>query len=242
MTVLIDGPTDGNGSDKYYGAASLTSDGAGGLINSDGWYFGSAWHTNNTRVEAGVSDVDSKYGTVVEKRFFINDDSNWHGYAQYDWESDLGGFDEIYVRTVIKHSSNWETNSGNEKIWYVGGSGGDGADVYWQTRTNLDFYLVNELPGGSGFTDVDMNVALVRDQYQTLEVHFIAESASGASDGSCYAWLDDVLVINRTGDVNWSSATNLWTTINFILFWGGGLDTKTVDDWVRLAEFHLSVK
>ena len=102
MTVIVSG----DGSDKYFGNQGNSS-----------WSFGAKWN-DNTFVEGNIADADSRYGTVIEKRFFVGATSGWNGIASLgDWGDN---YDEVYYRWIVKYSSNYDTHNSGEKHFYFG--------------------------------------------------------------------------------------------------------------------------
>lgn len=197
---------------------------------------GPGWQDNG-RVLANVSDAGSRYGTVIEKRFFVGDPSDWNGLIQYSFST----VRHVYARWIVKYSSNYQINSGNEKMFYLGGPGGDGADVYVRINSgSAALFLTNEL-NGAGFNDINLGDVMERDVYDAYELHYVAESSAAAGDGEYHIWKNGVLLVSATGQ-NWGSGTPGWNLLSMYDFWGGGGDTKSVNDNVRISEFYLSGK
>ncbi|MEX2048882.1 MAG: Ig-like domain-containing protein [Gemmatimonadota bacterium] len=219
-----------NGSDKYFG----------GSPTSPGWFYGGRWN-DNTYVQDGIPDAGSRYGTVIEKRLNVGDVAGWNGLAEYNWSSTAGVRRHLYFRAIFKFSSNYQICSTNEKPHgYLGGPGGDGADVYAYMRPSGAWSLANEFPG-AGFNDINLNFTMTRGQWITLEMYFVAESSSGASDGERHIWMSGSLKDSATG-VNWGSGTPGWSQMDIFNYWGGGGCTKTVNDVISISEIYLSGK
>ncbi|MEX2048883.1 MAG: hypothetical protein WEB90_04835 [Gemmatimonadota bacterium] len=217
-----------NGSDKYFG----------GSPTSPGWFYGGRWN-DNTYVQDGIPDAGSRYGTVIEKRLNVGDVAGWNGLAEYNWSSTAGVRRHLYFRAIFKFSSNYQICSTNEKPHgYLGGPGGDGADVYAYMRPSGAWSLANEFPG-AGFNDINLNFTMTRGQWITLEMYFVAESSSGASDGERHIWMSGSLKDSATG-VNWGSGTPGWSQMDIFNYWGGGGCTKTVNDVISISEIYLS--
>jgi len=219
-----------NGSDKYFG----------GSPTSPGWFYGGRWN-DNTFVQAGIPDASSRYGSVIEKRMVVGDVAGWNGLAEYNWASSVGVKRHLYVRTIFKYSSNYQFCAANEKMFYVGGPGGDGADVYIGViGSSGATYLANEFNGG-GFNNIFFNYTITKGQYMTVEEYFVAESAPGSSDGEYYVWINGVLRASATGQ-NWSSGTPGFSQIDVMVYWGGASCTKTVNDVISISEIYVSGK
>jgi hypothetical protein len=95
--------------------------------------------------------------------------------------------------------------------------------------------------------------------YHTLEVHAIAQSAPGVADGSLRVRFDGKLVTGWARQGGGGGVKNELTNMNFFdvgttnadkmkfgafqccLYWGG-TGVKARDDWVRQAEFKVSVR
>ncbi|MEQ1855821.1 MAG: hypothetical protein ABL963_05070 [Longimicrobiales bacterium] len=219
-----------NGSDKYFGSNPT----------APGWFYGGRWN-DNTYVQAGIPDASSRYGTVIEKRMVVGDVAGWNGLAEYNWSSTAGVKRHLYVRAIFKYSSNYQFCAANEKMFYVGGPGGDGADSYIGViGGNGSTYLANEFNGG-GFNNIFFNYTITKGRYMTVEKYFVAESAPGSSDGEYYIWIDGVQVASATGQ-NWSSGAPGFSQIDLLVYWGGSSCTKTVNDVISISEVYVSGK
>ncbi|MEQ1855820.1 MAG: Ig-like domain-containing protein [Longimicrobiales bacterium] len=219
-----------NGSDKYFG----------GTPTSPGWFYGGRWN-DNTYVQSGIPDAGSRFGTVVQKRMFVGDVAGWNGLAEYNWSSTVGVKRHLYVRAIFKYSSNYQFCGNNEKMFYVGGPGGDGADVYIGViGSNGSTYLANEFNGG-GFNNIFFNYTIPKGQYITVEEYYVAESAPGSSDGEYHIWIDGVQRASATGQ-NWSSGAPGFSQIDLMVYWGGASCTKSVNDVISISEIYVSGK
>lgn len=226
MTVI----TSTDGSDKYFGTGG----------SGPGWFFGGRWN-DNTYVEDGISDSSSRYGSVIQKRLFAGDPAGWNGLAEFNWSSTAGVKRHMYYRASFKFSNNYQICSTNEKPHgYVGGPGGDGADIYVYMFPNGAWSMANEFPG-AGFNDINLNFTMTRGQWITLEMYFVAESSAGASDGERRIWINGTQVSSATG-VNWGSGAPGWSQIDIFNYWGGGGCTKTVNDVISISEIYVSGK
>lgn len=86
-----------------------------------GWTFGGEWADDN-RVEV-VSDPNSKFGDVIEKRFFLGEEfGGWKGATLRN----IGLWSQLYIRLVFMFSSEWVWHPGQGKYVYLHNSGGGG--------------------------------------------------------------------------------------------------------------------
>lgn len=228
MTTLIDG----DGSDKYFGTSGSAA----------GWFFGGRW-VDDAYVAGGVPDAGSPHGTVILKRLFVGDVAGWNGLAEYNWAGPQGVMQDLYFRAIFKFSSNYQICSSNEKVHgYVGGPGGDGADVYVYMTPSGTWHLANEFAGGwNPINDPSLGFTMVRDAWITLEMHLVAETSPSASDGELHVWIDGASRLASTG-VDWTSGTPGFSQADFFNYWGGGACTKTVDDQIALGELYVGGK
>lgn len=224
MTLI----TSTNGSDKYFGTGG----------SGTGWFFGGRWN-DNTYIQGNVTASGSRYGTAVVKRQFIGDPAGWNGLAEYTWSGPLGTFRHLYIRWIVKYSSNYEVNSGNDKHFYVYQSSSGGAYVQIRASTN-DHFLVNEMPS-AGFNDINLGADQTYNSWDTYELYYIAESSASASDGSYTLWRNNVQLVTASGQ-NWSSETPGFGRISFYEYYGGNGPAKTVNDSIMISELYISGK
>lgn len=224
-----------DGSDKYFGNGG----------SGTGWFYGARW-LDNTYVQGDVPDATSPHGTVIEKRSFVGDVSGWNGLAQYNWASTVGVKRHVYFRSLFKFSSNYQICVSDEKPFgYLGGPGGDGADIFIGMKSSGAWDISNQL-NGAGWSYMTLPFTMTKTQWIKLEMYLIAESAAGASDGEMYIWVDDTLVKASTG-LDWSSGTPGWSQADLFNYWGGGCDgvlwpAKAVNDKISIGEIYISGK
>lgn len=222
------------------------ADGSNKYFDS-GAFVGSAWDDDN-RVSV-VDAPDAKYGgKAIQKRFFVGDGSGWHGiYSKDNWQ---GSYRELYVRTVVKLSGNWDDHSGGQKLFYFGSEAGQPNDYYvWFRLSNNDLRFVTQVASGvRGSDGADTfwpgGHNLVANQFMTIELHIVAQSGPGASDGSLTMWQDGQRIGSWSGLQFYNSGAS---SVEFdgyqtYLYWGGSGDTKTANDWVQISEFYVSGK
>lgn len=233
-----------------------------------GWNQGDAWQDNN-RV-AIVNDPDSKYGQAIEKRFFIGDQSGWHGLIHRQ----IGLWEELYFRFVFKLSQNWQYHGGtNSKMVYYNRSGGGQEEILWgeryawsdspsaifpsQSEDSLKSGRQIPVPPGSETGNPQQGTNIPRNVYHTLEIHHVASLTPGT--GALRLWIDGVehttfkkLGGGETGTHSLIGRTDASTVnqgdkrigraVEMPLFWGGSGLTKTVNDWIRMSEIYISGK
>lgn len=217
-----------DGSDKLFGTGGT----------APGWFFGARW-LEDRYVEDGVPDGTSPHGTVIEKRLYVGDPAGWNGLAEYNWAQTVGVKRRLYLRAVFKFSANYQICSTNEKPFgYVGGPGGDGADVYIYMDPSGRWGLSNEF-NGAGFVVASIPFTMQRGQWITLELDLVAESSPSASDGERRIWINRQLV-NSAAGLNWSSGPPGWSQTDLFNYWGGGGCTKNVNDVISIGEIYLS--
>lgn len=175
------------------------------------WFRNDDWNDPNRVVV--VNDPESKFGTAIEKRFFVGDTSGWNGITSLPASQFPGEFNEFYQRKVFKLSDNWQKHSAGEKYLFFGvvvqsPTGSDlipavtfGQYVFpdGELTPSYPFWLPI-LPGSPDLSDVGGNILkgtehvarLVRGQYHTVEV--IQRSATGPDptdrDGYIRYWFD----------------------------------------------------
>ena len=241
----------GTGTDKFMGKDTSTMTYSAPDLSGGGWFFGGKWNgrslaNGDSVVKSNVTFSGSRYGTVVLKRFYIGNDSNWHGYFQNTFAS----VDTTYVRIIEQRSSNWDRNASGEKFFYLGcnQSGCDGADVYLMLNDDGKVGIANEMPNASYASSSVANhissfdIDSVYGQFVTYEVLLTMVSTSGANAANrARVWIDGTSVIDTT-NLTWASAgTNLgWSAYNGNNMWAGSGDTKTANDSVLISEVYVS--
>lgn len=231
----------------------LTVDGSSkawpNFVQSDGW-------ADDNRVSV-ISDPRSKHGQAIEKRFFVGDESGWNGIT-YNGTHIV--FRELYFRIVFRLSANWQWHKSGGKYFYYGAAGRD------KGKSPTQFHLGWNGSGRTRWIDFGSGVGgysanggpeITRDVYHTIEIHHVA-STSGAN-GSLRMWIDGVEIqsFNLLGDPTqnevqlmnreWIATQGLEDKrlgrgIQAFMFWGGQIETKQVNDWIRLSEFYVSGK
>lgn len=151
-----------------------------------------------------VVDETSKYGFVTRKKFFVGDESGWHGFNAYNNPS---RFDEVYTRLVFTLSDNWDYHSGGDKL-YLHNTGAVGQDFYIRNGVfYTEFNIVGKplvarqvrliIPGSPPVTSVTgfgggPFALATRGQEHTIEIIRRINSAIGVADGSARVWVDDI--------------------------------------------------
>ena len=240
----------GTGTDKFMGKDTVGMTYSAPILSGGGWEFGGAWHGRtlsnvDSVVKSNVTSTGSRYGTSVLKRFYIGDDSNWHGYAGYSFAA----IDTVYVRSIIKYSSNYDRHSSGEKFYYLGCafSGCDGADMYVVVSGAGKVGIANEMPGASYASSAVANhlssfdLDTVFGRYVTYEGRFIFAAQGANAANRATLWVDGTQVLDSAG-LTWvtTAATVGFSKIEFYDFWGGGGDTKTANDSVLISELKVS--
>lgn len=217
---------DTNGSDKMLGSFQGR------------FFFGARWLDNN--FVTVMADPGSRYGNAIEKRMFVGDPSAWNGVALWD---DWGpNYRELYIRWIVKYSSNYDVHSAGEKHFYWGAAdGAPASDYYIVMKPNRAIGITNQAANG-GFTETVSNYIMPLNQYVTFELHVVAESAAGAGNGSYRLWANGTQILS-SNTVRWiTSGTVGFNGFQFFGYWGGAGDTKTANDWIRISEFYISAR
>lgn len=230
------------------------------------WTQGSAWQDAN-RVSV-VSDPDSKFGSAVEKRMFVGDESGWNGIIHTSQAAPR--YNELYIRLIMKFSSNWQYHSASSKIALVtaraddvrhgmapsvsGGalSNSQGAFGTDEFGPATDWYPVlnGQLAIQAPLSQQPVK-RISRDEYFTFECHRWASLTPGT--GGFRMWVDgeeftNFLVPGKgeagrnipATDLTWLSNDKFHSQLEALLFWGGASATKNVNDFVRLSELYMS--
>lgn len=209
-----------------------------------------------------VNDGDAPSGKAVQVEWRKGDNSGFAGAAFWnDWTDEYGYLDEIYIRTTFRYSPNWDHHSsGTTKLFYYGAGDRSATEFYPQMYAYWGGELRWRDQSGSGddgvFSSVDPDGDLAAGQFHTLEIHHVAQSQSGASDGSVRIWLDgkEIDTWQRLGgkesiklsNPRWSwlgNESNVgFSGVQLGTYWGGSGDSKDHDDWMRWGEIYISGK
>lgn len=161
-----------------------------------------------------MTDPSSKHGQSVEKKFFIGDESGWHG---LNIQPTSAVFKEVYTRLVFRLSPNWEFHIAGEKLLVnrrdIGGERAIGPDFHMRGGK---FYIVASpklagvppappaaacypiIPGSppvtSGPTPITSGpfAAATRNVYHTVEQIRRINSALGVADGFMRQWINGI--------------------------------------------------
>jgi hypothetical protein len=197
----------------------------------------------------------------VQIQWQAGDGDGFGGAAFWDWEDDVGLQREIYIRATVMYSTNWQQHSSNTtKIFYYG-AGSKGSTTQFYPQMNNDpgtlRWRDQSGDGDSGVFDPTSGGSFALGVYHTLEIHQVAQSSVGASDGRVRIWLDGVEITDWRWLGTTSGGSDLSDPIwNFIgegthpyfrgiqlgTYWGGSGDTKTVNDYMRWGSFYISGK
>lgn len=228
-----------------------------------GWNPNTLWN-DDVRLRV-ISDPTSKFGSVLEKRWYLNDSHGWFAVNERTFTS----FRELYVRMVYILSDNYDFHgSGVEKLWYMRRRNGSGqiADGVFTVghRQTEGLRLALNSSGGNGEIDgvPYASADLVsnglgptqRNAWYTVE-SLIRLNTPGNSDGSITVWRNGVQVpswrwLGKGLDPDLRNGNKLlggtaWDSyqinnIQTFLFWGGSGDVKGANDSLRLSEFYVS--
>jgi hypothetical protein len=223
--------------------------------------YGTKWDNDN-RVTV-VTDTEAKYGNkAIEKRFFVGDNDGWNGGAfDPNWP---GSYSEVYIRVVLKFSSNWDAHPAHtHKILYWGYEKTHQANGNYIEANDAGGYPMHILfrnQGGGGADNAvfkaNNSKVITLNEYHTYEVHMVANTP-GVANGSARVWIDGTEYTdwNKQGYPNehnipltnreWvgsGDSTGDLDGYEAFLYWGGGSGTKSANDWVRLSELLISGK
>lgn len=179
-----------------------------------GWTNQSPQWLNPDRVTT-ETDPASKYGQVTRKRFFIGEESGWHGLTVFPPATI---FKEVYTRMVFRLSSNYDPHISGDKVFInrknVGGDRAVGNNFFHRNltvffnhhtrlpgETNRNIWL-NSIPrliipgsppftGGSGFGNGPF-IKIIKGQFHTFEILRRMNSAANVADGLLRIWWDGV--------------------------------------------------
>lgn len=233
----------------------------GGVWSNTSWFQSSRFDL--------VSDVESKFGSTLEKRAFVGDTPG-HG-AGWATTPNAMSFQEAYFRMVFKRSDNFQRHPGGDKFFYFGHKFPGVAPrsiVIGSQSTRIMIVNDAEISAGFGSTVSGTNAAGVsrsegdfvisNGSYHTLEF-LLRMNTEGMHDGFARCAFNGVEVATwehqsgTTGNV--LSSGVMWKNSNYFeggngklqgwqmfYFWGGSGGEKEVNDYTRISELYVSGK
>ena len=207
-----------------------------------------------------LDDADAPNGRAVQQDWPVGRGSGFNGVPIMDWTDEFGYQSEIFIRLGFRYSSNWQQHSGIDKIFYYGaGSTGTATEFFPAVRGGGQILAFRVQSGSTNNTMFGSTGRIVWGDYHVLEIHHVANSASGIFDGSLRVWLDGELVqewddfsdgVNQLVDLSvpqweWIGLGETETGFKggqFAPYWGGSGDVKQVADWFRWGELYISGK
>lgn len=221
-----------------------------------GWFQDSRWQDDE--FVSVVSDPASRYGSAIEKRFFVGDVSGWNGQTS---RTSFFNFREVYFRLIFTLSSNFQFHTGGGKYFYWGrkptGTTTGPSQFILRPFAGRPLQLAVQISlsdGGStsqpGSNYQPGNLPnITKNNYHTAEIlHRINDP--GLDNGSLRMWQDGVEGTDwsKNGQPyapaldseDWFATDNFIGGILAFMFWGGQGNTKTVNDYIRISEFYAS--
>lgn len=224
--------------------------GQGGSDLGAGWSMNNKW-LDITKILSTTS-AGSRYPSVLRKNMFIGDSSGWNGVATI--ANFAATYEELYFRFIFRYSANWQINGGGEKLFMFGEVGGSGSSFYPGPTGSGVIQMRNQSSnsGGGGIWR-SASVTLPKGEWNTIELHMVAQSVQGVADGTFHMWLNNVEITDfnllsgatAQGVISWFAASHssrLWRGLQLPLHWGGGGGPKTVNDNIDVSEMYLTGK
>ncbi len=212
--------------------------------------FGAKWGTTHV---GKTTQAGSPFANVLRHSFFIDDDDGWNGVAT-DSNYPLD-YEELYWRYIFRYSSNWQIHGNGEKFWMFGHAASGGSAFVMHLAANERVALTNQSGSSGDGGEWRSTQAVSLGEWHTIELHMVAQSEVGVSDGSFECHFDGTNITSTMtfsggsppdqDNINWfnsGASSRLWSGQQFFLYWGGSTNIKTVNDHIDLGEFYLTGK